>query len=143
MKVIFTMPRQNGRLRAESQEIIGMWQAIVCTIDGPLRVCVVTLYQSKSQAASVLYASLWARIGEHIETTGTGKASGNGFHKSSAAIARALDSAGIELYGPPGHMGQCARIDISGTSDHKIEETLRAIVDAMNYDGAEALIIND
>lgn len=59
-------------------------------------------YMGRSSKASSIYCSIWLR-GE-VYTSGGGTAGGWGYHKKSAALASAIRSAGIELYGSPyGH----------------------------------------
>lgn len=61
------------------------------------------LYMGKSASASVVHCSLWIRSTERngFESSGRGTASGYGYHKESAAVASAISSAGIELFGSP------------------------------------------
>lgn len=58
------------------------------------------VYMGRSRSASTVYASLWVHAFE-CHTSGTGTASGWGYHKESAAIAAAITNAGIELWGSP------------------------------------------
>lgn len=63
----------------------------------------VRLYMGRSSTASAVYCSLWVHS-SNIDTSGRGSAGGWGYHKKSAALASAIRSAGIELYGSPyGH----------------------------------------
>lgn len=82
----------------------------------------VRCYMGRSANASVVYASIWVHGPEHF-TSGTGKAGGYGYHKSSAAIGDAIKSAGIEL-----------SKDIEGVGDGAIHEALSAIAETMGYD---------
>jgi len=82
------------------------------------------IYMSyRSDGASPMYASIW--IGDRQTQTylsGTGKASGYGYHKTSAAVQDALDSAGVKLALP-----------IDGRGDSAVRDALQAICGALGY----------
>ena len=59
------------------------------------------LYMGRSKSASAVYCSIWVRNSDGYETSGKGTAGGYGYHKASAALASAISSAGIELFGSP------------------------------------------
>lgn len=69
---------------------------------------------------SVCYACLWVR-GKKGWCTGSGKAGGYGYHKPSAALGEAIDSAGIEL-----------SEHISGRGDSAMREAVEAIAKAVS-----------
>jgi hypothetical protein len=54
-------------------------------------------YMGRSSGASVVYCSLWVQGDNYC--SGTGKAGGYGYHKESAALASAISSAGVSLFG--------------------------------------------
>ena len=106
-------------------------------------------YMGKSASASTVYCSLWcmgygAYDASH-STSGKGTAGGYGYHKASEALASAIDSAGITLYGSPsGHpvnqdsdkatkalLKRAAHI--GGCGDGSIERALLSIAYAMGY----------
>ena len=106
-------------------------------------------YMGKSSSASSVYCSLWC-MGHGVHeaahsTSGKGVAGGYGYHKSSAALASAITSAGIALYGSP--YGHAVNGDtpaqtkamlkrtahIGGCGDGSIECALLAIAYAMGY----------
>jgi hypothetical protein len=63
----------------------------------------------RSDGASPMYASIWIHDPLHDRHfSGTGKASGYGYHKSSAAIGEAIERAGIKLALPIGGRGESA-----------------------------------
>lgn len=81
----------------------------------------------RSDGASPMYASIWIRnpidpAGER-SYSGTGKASGYGYHKASAAIGDAIESAGLKLSQP-----------IDGRGDQAVRDALQAICSALGYD---------
>lgn len=88
------------------------------------------IYMSRSgDGASPVHCALWVMTGPVVHetssgnqisfsyhTSGKGRANGYGYHKESAAIADAIDSAGIKL-----------DVDISGVGDKAIRDALAAI----------------
>ena len=106
-------------------------------------------YMGKSSIASVVYCSLWC-MGRGVyeaahSTSGKGTASGYGYHKASAALASAITSAGITLYGSPygspsnGDSDKATKAllksaaHIGGCGDGSIDCALLAIAYAMGY----------
>ena len=106
-------------------------------------------YMGKSSSALNMYCSLWC-VGRGAyeathSTSGKGTAGGYGYHKASAALASAIDSAGITLYGSPyGHpVNQDSdkvtkallksAAHIGGCGDGSIDCALLAIAYAMGY----------
>ena len=78
-------------------------------------------YIGRSASASTVYASIWINSpGYH--SSGKGKASGYGYHKESAAIDAAIESAGITL-----------DQSIDGVGDGAIEEALKAIALSLGF----------
>lgn len=82
----------------------------------------VRCYMGRSTGASAVYAAIWVNCGS-IYTSGKGKAGGYGYHKVSAAIGDAINSAGIML-----------DTDISGVGDGAIKEALEAIANALGFE---------
>lgn len=96
----------------------------------------------RSDGASPVYCSLWVHGNQY--TSGYGKASGYGYHKSSAALQDAIDSAGIALTGDqyerdesPERQEKPARID--GCGDSAMRGAMRAIAIAA---GADAKLLH-
>lgn len=79
-------------------------------------------YQARSgDGSKPVYCSVW--IGGHpASPSGYGRANGYGYHKASAALSSALDSAGVTL---------SERID--GVGDSAIRDALVAIGHACGY----------
>ena len=82
----------------------------------------VRCYMGRSASASTVYASIWVNAPD-IHTSGKGKAGGYGYHKESAAIAEAIESAGITL-----------DANISGVGDCAIRDALTAIANALGFE---------
>ena len=78
-------------------------------------------YMGRSASTSTVYASIWIYSGG-THTSGKGKAGGYGYHKESAAIGSAIESAGITL-----------DQDIEGLGDGAINEALTAIARALGF----------
>ena len=89
--------------------------------DGLKEVIKARCYMGRSASASTVYASIWINA-SGIYTSGKGKAGGYGYHKESAAIAEAIESAGISL-----------DKDISGVGDDAIYVALKAIARALGF----------
>lgn len=107
-------------------------------------------YMGRSASASVVYCCLWVhgrtKAGE-VYTSGAGTAGGYGYNKESAALATAISSAGIELYGDQYERDtsakrnkQPARID--GCRSSAMDGALRAIAKAAGAIG-ECLIVRN
>ena len=79
-------------------------------------------YMGRSASASTVYASIWINASD-VHTSGKGKAGGYGYHKESAAIAAAIESAGIAL-----------DTDISGVGNSAILDALTAIANALGFE---------
>ena len=70
---------------------------------------------------SVAYACLWVYGGDRGHFSGSGRASGYGWHKPSGAANTAIRNAGIDLMK-----------DIGGVGDSAIREALLAIAEAVH-----------
>ena len=121
----------NGKNLSRQKEMVSAMSA-VAVINGKMREVVVARWYMarKSDGASPVYASIWA-YGAGFAISGYGRATGYGYHKASAALSKALDSAGIVL---------SERID--GLGDGASQRALEAIARAIAGDAAEILIIN-
>ena len=106
-------------------------------------------YKGKSASASTVHCSIWCTgLGVYEaahSTSGEGTAGGYGYHKASAALASAITSAGITLYGSPyghpvnGDTDEATKAllkseaHIGGCGDGSIECALLSIAYAMGY----------
>lgn len=91
-------------------------------IEVPIDVRVYMSY--RSDGASPVYASIWIN-GKGHHCAGTGKASGYGYCKHSAAIGAAIKSAGVDI-----------GCHIGGTGMNNVQDALIAIAKSMGYRGA-------
>jgi hypothetical protein len=81
----------------------------------------VKFYMGRSSNASVVYCNIWLGNDTHC-ASGTGSAGGGGYHKKSAALQEAIDSAGIALSSP-----------IDGRGDSSMREAIKAIGKCLGY----------
>ena len=89
--------------------------------EGLENIITVRCYMGRSKESSTVYASIWIDT-PCYHSSGKGKASGYGYHKESAAIGAARESAGITL-----------DQSIDGVGDAAIEEALKAIAQALGF----------
>lgn len=113
---------------------------VVAMLNGKLStVCEARFYMARrSDGASPVYCSLW--VHGNAYTSGYGRASGYGYHKESAALQFAIDSAGINLTGDCYGLevtDKPARID--GVGSTAMKDAMRAIAVAA---GADATLMH-
>ena len=123
--------QSNGKNLSGQKEMVSAMSA-VAIVNGEMREVVIARWYKarKSDGASPVYASIWTN-GAGFDISGYGRATGYGYHKASAALSEAIDSAGIVL---------SERID--GLGDGASQRALEAIARAIAGDAAEILIIN-
>jgi hypothetical protein len=119
MKAIIKENVSNAVNYGDKKELTKTFNVVT---DGLKEVITVRCYMGRSANASTVYASVWINTSE-VHTSGKGKAGGYGYHKESAAIAAAIESAGISL-----------DTDISGVGDGAIKEALSAIANALGFE---------
>jgi hypothetical protein len=78
----------------------------------------------RADGAGRVWCTLWTSDARRARN-GHGSATGCGYHKTSAALQAAIDSAGISLAAP-----------IDGRGDSAIEDAMLAIADALGYETA-------
>lgn len=136
-QITATLPNeshQNARNMDGDKELIqqytlvGFWRdddrPAMNTIVQPVRV---KWWMSRSRNATRVYCSIWVNVPQFHQAKrtpvtyfgGHGFAGGCGYDKKSAALAAAIDSAGIKL-----------SQDIDGRGDSAVREAIRAIGDA-------------
>ena len=122
MKATLGNENSNAINYGKEKELISTWNVIVDNNDGLRNIITARCYMGRSANASTMYASIWIYDEKH-HTSGTGKAGGYGYHKQSAAIADAIESAEITL-----------NENIAGAGDSVIEQALEAIALALGYE---------
>jgi hypothetical protein len=103
------------------------------------QIITVRWYRGRSKSASAVYCSIWAH-GDGVHISGHGAASGQGYHKESAAFQEALESAGISLYidetdqyGKDAKDNKGKRCFVDGYGDAAIERACAALAHALDY----------
>lgn len=125
MRAIIKEQVSNAR-QPDNKETVSSYSVVAKrrTFDGKVElreIVTARFYMGRSASASVMYCCLWVH-GKDVCTSGKGSAGGYGYHKGSAALAEAITSAGIELYGDqygrdktrtrnkqPAHIGGCGQ----------------------------------
>lgn len=90
-------PKSNGRMLDGAKEQISALVVVGTIKGGPLAEIAKARFwmARRSDGASPVYCSVWLHTAGH--TSGHGTARGYGYHKQSAALQAALDSAGVKL----------------------------------------------
>lgn len=105
MKAVFTQECGNAINHGWKLETVS--QFILIDKKTERHVVVARTYMGRGRSASQVKASIWVDLSskkkpdgwEYGHTSGAGCAGGYGYDKASSAIADAIESAGIELYG--------------------------------------------
>ena len=142
MKAIFTESRGNAR-QPDNKELVETLNIVgkMKGYDGKLTlqtIATARFYMGRSSQASTVYCCLWVH-GEK-STSGKGQAGGWGHHRTSQALANAISSAGIELWGDQyGQDNSRARIKkkayIGGCGDSAMRDAMLAIARAAGGKG--------
>jgi len=113
---VFDTALRSKRRKAESEK---RWHR---PDDGFSHPITVRWYMGRSSQASTVYCSVWIGARGEGYYTGRGQAGGYGYHKTSAAFAAAVRSAGITL-----------ERDVAGVGDSAVREAITAIGAACGY----------
>lgn len=141
MKATLIKESQNARNMEPQKERVNTLRVIsrILGADKGLQtVCEARLYMARrSDGASPVYCSLW--VSGTQWTSGHGRASGYGYHKESAALQSAIDSAGIRLTGDnyrelPSDATDEKMARIDGCGDFAMRSAMRAIAIAVGAD---------
>jgi len=127
-KVTAYKPASNGKNYSGDKEMVSAYSVIVSNGDGMKELVTARVWMARSNSASVAYASVWVLAGEKY-TAGHGTAKGYGYHRPSAAIGEAIESAGIKL-----------EKSIYGVGDSAITDALTAIANYLGYQ--KVLVVN-
>lgn len=112
----------NGTNYGSDKETIDQWIAIVKKGKEYLEPVTVRCYMGRSRNASQVYATIWIHGGHNMCSSGSGRAGGYGYCKSSAAVGDAIRNTGIKL-----------SKSISGVGRSAIEDAITAICKAMGH----------
>lgn len=108
IKAVFTSRHDAAMNDNGKKELISYYKLVDKKTERVVVDC--RLYMGKSASASAVHCALWVQSVKnapdtwqdgYTSTSGKGTASGYGYHKASAAVASAISSAGIELWGSP------------------------------------------
>lgn len=143
MKAQFqNLEARNAYNYAPDKELVNSFKLVTPCATGELSTPVdVRIYMSRSRNASTVYCSLWVWGKESgVYISGKGKAGGWGYHKASAAMADALRSAEITLWGDQyaEEKGAAAedltkQASISGVGESAMRAAIVAIARAAGY----------
>lgn len=126
---------RNGKNYGDTKEKTSQWLVIDKKSERTIIDC--RVYMGRSANSSQVYASIWI-MGDNYYIAGSGIAGGYGYDKASAAIADALSSAGIELFGSA-YLSHSTKPDfkrhanISGAGESACRMALNAIAYALGY----------
>jgi len=132
---------QNARNLGDKKEIVQtlvlVGVRIVVGVPQYTEPCRAVFYMGRSSSASVVDCALWVS-GLTFWTSGRGRAGGYGYHKQSAALGAAINSAGIALYTGP-DFEKFAYID--GAGESAMQDALYAIGEALGYDRSNLYLV--
>lgn len=98
MKAIFNGKNESNAINYSGEkERVASYQVIGKRNGKLASIVEARFYMGRSRSASTVYCALWVQGDNYC--SGRGTAAGYGYHKESAALASAINSAGIELYG--------------------------------------------
>ena len=117
MHILSVTPCHNARTM-DRKELVNSFTVTDCKTGR--EVVKARFYMSRSRTASVVYCVVWVHP---LNASGLGSAGGGGYHKESAALAEALESAGIKL-----------SQDISGIGEEAMKDALKAIAEHCGID---------
>ena len=129
-----TEETQNAVNYHGKKELVDTWK-VIATKKGEFHEAVdCRCWMGKSRTASVVHCSIWVHGTGHW-MTGRGSAGGYGYHKASAAVGDAIESAGITLWGNVynGPEDNKKQAHIGGVGETAIVAALEAIARAMGY----------
>ena len=116
MKAIISKPDQFNASQPRNKEQVNELKVLTVKKGEISEIITARFYMGRSAQASVVYCCLWVPG----KCSGYGTAGGYGYHKESAALQAAINSAGIELYGTPYKAGkQRAEIKLSYDPEKK------------------------
>ena len=142
VRAVFVNPPAKHEARQPDTPMVGAGSLVV-SHKGQLReaVTVRTYYASRGTGMQPVRACVWIKPAAGGEwRTGRGSAGGCGYHKESAAIADAVRSCGVELFGNPYHFRRepvdlKKRFDFGGTGAGAYADIFSAIARAAGYRG--------
>ena len=134
---------RNGCNYGNKKEKTSQWLVIDKKTERTIIDC--RVYMGRSNNSSLVHCSVWIH-GNNYYIAGKGVAGGYGYHKESAAIASALSSSGIKLFGSeyrltnkkPDFTREC---HIGGVGELAIRSAFEAVAYALGYRDVRLCII--
>lgn len=139
--VFVPAPKDHGA-RVPDTPMVGAGSLVV-SHKGELReaITVRTFYANRGTGMQPVRACVWVKPAAGGDwRTGRGSAGGCGYHKESQAIADALDSCGVQLFGKPARYSDNPadlkkRLYFGGTGSSGYEDIFSAVARAAGYRG--------
>ena len=104
-------PRNAKNLSGEKETIYTLTAVAFHADHDTVEPVSVRIYRGRSRNASRVLATVWLNGKGRDHAAGHGKAEGYGYHKTSAAMQEAIDSAGVKLSEPIDGRGDGAMLD--------------------------------
>lgn len=144
LRAVLSSVAVSNAKRYDNKELVRSYTLVACNAGDWRELVDIRCWMGRSRSASTVYAAAWI-FGDDARKihwcSGSGNAGGYGYDKCSAAIAGALRSAGVKLYGKPSHLAASQNgvfdadkeAHIDGTGDSAVEAAIYAIGEAMGY----------
>lgn len=139
MKAKLLYTQHNGRNLSEQKELIAVWNLVTYDPKAYPRLQVpatVRCWSPRSNRGYTVFATLWVRRAERLETSGFGRTSGWGYDHYGPAATEAFRSAGIELTNDLGH-------ECEINSSDGVPEALLAVAEMLGYSRDLCLVTKD
>jgi hypothetical protein len=112
-KVVSYAPRHNARNLTGTKVQVNHLRFVSTKLD---TVIDARWWMGKARSASIVYCSVWINPPGHDEASGYGTAGGYGYHKESAALEEAFESAGLKF-----------AASFGGGGDHAMRKAIEAV----------------
>lgn len=122
MKATIKNPQENGKHYGGNKEMISAYNVVTISKGEIKSPVIVRCYMGKSSRASVVYASVWCN--GKVWCAGHGSAGGYGYHKESAAVQAAFESAGFSF-----------NHDFGGAGEYEMKDAMKAAARAIGFRG--------
>lgn len=134
MNMIATLPKHPVSNARQLDKQLASAYTLVAYDGGFKEIVRVKIWATKT--GSRYYAAIWVQGDDSNNrpwVSGAGSAGGWGYHKASAALSEALDSAEIKLFRSQEQIDYTKAADISGRGETVLQEAIYAIGRACGY----------